>query len=352
MTRLRQILRAVALCALATPFVAAEVAAGPGAIRTIAETPECDRRGALGVSRVVEVDTARGAEFGQLQYGESASAFLREKEVVLTFDDGPLRQKTQQVLEALAAECTLATFFAVGRMAVVDPDMLRRVAAAGHTIAHHTWSHKNQKQRSFSRAVAEFELGLSAVAAAVGQPTAPFFRFPYLADPDKMRAYLKQRQFANFSIDIDSYDFRTRSPQTMLRNTMSQLRRRGKGIILFHDIQTSTANGMPAVLDQLKAGGYKIVHLVPKRPARTLPEYDQEAAVLHEKRMYSAAARPLKTAFQFNGEDVPVEAASVEDDDGPGRFPTPALRSSPQPAASDPTPTVPQWQRDVFGFSN
>ena len=328
---------------------------------------ECRKPNALGVSRVVEIDTTGGPEYGKVQYKGDDAMFLRDREVVLTFDDGPLRRHTKQVLAELERHCTLATFFAVGRQAVADADMLRKVHSAGHTIAHHTWSHLNQNKHSFPRTVAEFELGLSAVTKAIGAPTAPFFRFPYLADPRKMRAYLSQRNFGIFSIDIDSYDFRTRSGDTMRRNTMSQLKRRGRGIILFHDIQTSTARGIGSVLDALHSGGYKIVHMVAKHEADTLPEYDAEAAVLLESRKYTRRARPLKTSFKFDGKAVPTERLPVRSEvrttsatngsssvsnstAAPRRRPAAAQRANPTSAPA--STGMPAWKQRVLGISN
>ena len=86
-----------------------------------ADKPPCsERKGVLGVSRVVEIDTSKGARFGNMQYKDID--FLKPGEIVLTFDDGPLRPKTTSVLNALEGHCTKATFFMVGRMALVDPD--------------------------------------------------------------------------------------------------------------------------------------------------------------------------------------------------------------------------------------
>lgn len=327
---------------------------------------ECKNPNALGVSRVITVDTKGGPRFGNVQYRNKEQELLKDGEVILTFDDGPLRRHTKAVLAALDAHCTKATFFAVGRMAIADADMLRKVADAGHSIGHHTWSHKNQKQRSFNNAVAEFELGVSAVTLATGRPTVPFFRFPYLADPFRMKAYLAERNFAIFSIDVDSYDFRTRSGNTMLRNVMSQLKRRRKGIILFHDIQHSTAKGIRSVLDTLKAKGFKIVHLVAKAPAVTLPEYDKEAAVLLEKRRYMVSARPIKTAFNFNARGLPASApmmvekrlrpagstATASQVRRPHQRSTAASKPSVKtaPVANANANKLPRWQRRVLGI--
>lgn len=113
--------------------------AAVGATASIANAA-CDNKNALGVERVVEVDTTKGPRLGHVQYKDID--FLRPGEVVLTFDDGPSHQTTPKVLEALRAHCTKAIFFMVGRMAVAYPDMVRTVEEAGHTIGSHTWSHR------------------------------------------------------------------------------------------------------------------------------------------------------------------------------------------------------------------
>ena len=63
-----------------------------------------------------------GKLYGGLQY--KADDLLKDGEVILTFDDGPLRRYTRRVLKALASHCTKGTFFMVGRMAVADPAMV------------------------------------------------------------------------------------------------------------------------------------------------------------------------------------------------------------------------------------
>lgn len=277
----------LASCLLVLPLAGA-IAPGTAA----AEPAACEqRRGVLGVSRVVEVDTSTGPRFGNMQYKDID--FLRPGEVVLTFDDGPLRSKTLEVLNALERHCTKAIFFMVGRMAVSDPAMVREIARRGHTVGTHTWSHKNLGRQSQSGAIKEIELGVSAISAALGEPVAPFFRFPYLSDPNSMIAYLKDREMGNFSIDIDSVDFRTRSGATVVNRVMSRLKAQGKGILLFHDIQRSTAAGIENLLDELAAGGYKVVHMVSKHPVTTIKEYDEIAAKEMERRAKSVAERPL-----------------------------------------------------------
>jgi len=228
---------------------------------------------AIGTSRTIEVDTTGGPAFGQVHPG--SRDFLKPGEVVLTFDDGPHKQFTPVILDLLAQHCARATFFMLGQRAMMYPDLVREVERRGHTVGTHTWSHANLLQKSGSAAQAEIELGISGVQKALGKPIAPFFRFPYLATPRSAVSYLGERNVGVFSIDVDSKDFRTRSPTVVIRNTMSQLKSRGRGILLFHDIQPSTAGAIGALLSDLKANGYSVVHIVPKHGQTTIASYDQ-----------------------------------------------------------------------------
>ncbi len=233
----------------------------------------CANPNAIGVSRTVEIDTKGGPGFGFEQY--KAYDFLEAKEVVLTFDDGPQVNSTKAVLDGLAAHCAKATFFSIGKMAVGLPEIIREVAKAGHTIGSHTWSHADlRKKKDEKEAESEIERGLSGVHRAVGAPIAPFFRFPFLLDSPAMLKHLADRNIAVFSMDVDSFDFKNRDPNALVKVIMDKLEKKGKGIVLMHDIHAQTGKAVPILLDQLKAAGYKLVHIKPAAPAETLPEYD------------------------------------------------------------------------------
>lgn len=330
------------------------------AVGTPLAAAECKGNGhALGVSRILKIDTTAGPKFGRVQYRDKE--ILGDKEVVLTFDDGPLAHNTRKVLDALAAHCTKATFFMVGRMAVAYPAMVREVAAAGHTVGIHTWSHKNLKAISPARAAGEIELGASAVGQALGKPVAPFFRFPYLADPSTIISYLQSRHVAIFSIGVDSLDFRTSSGDRMRRNVMRQLKARGRGIILMHDIQRSTAHGIQGLLDDLAKGGYKVVHLVPADDLKTRPEYDAYATELHKRRRTLANAPALHDPGIRWAADTPpprpYQAATTSEDKArPGhtaskhansKAPTQSHRRRTVAATAKP---VDSWKRRVLGL--
>lgn len=264
----------------------------PASMAAQDSAPPCEKRtGVLGVSRTIEIDTEHGPRYGRMQYHEND--ILADGEVVLTFDDGPLRRNTEAVLAALEAECTKATFFTVGSMIAAGPDTFAAIARHGHTIGTHTWSHRNLRALSSERAQREIELAVSAASAALGRPVAPFFRFPYLSDSKAVLEYLQKRNIASFSIDIDTKDYATRRPEQVQRRVLAGLEAHKKGIILFHDIQRSTAAALKGVLAELRTRGYKVVHLVPKAPVTTLPKYDAEAAVMLARKKLAAARHPL-----------------------------------------------------------
>ncbi|MGB3507258.1 MAG: polysaccharide deacetylase family protein, partial [Xanthobacteraceae bacterium] len=256
----------------------------------------CANPDALGISRIVEIDTTGGPGFGFEHFKQLD--FLRDKEVVLTFDDGPWPHTTPAVLKALADQCTTGIFFAIGKHATYHPEILKQVAAAGHTIGAHTWSHANLNGKKMTEQAAkdEIEKGFSAVKWALGSAPAPFFRFPALQHPPAMVTYLGTRNIAMFSCDIDSFDFKSRNAQQVIDTVMKKLDKLGKGIILMHDFQKHTAEALPELLRRLKAGGYKVVKMRAKAPVETLPQYDEE--LLKSVKLPTVSTRPISSVVK------------------------------------------------------
>jgi peptidoglycan/xylan/chitin deacetylase (PgdA/CDA1 family) len=265
--------------------------------------PACDKPGGMGLARIVEIDTPGGPGFGFEHFKQYD--FLRDKEVVLTFDDGPWPGNTPAVLKALADECLKATFFEIGKHATWHPEITKQVIEAGMTVGTHTWSHKDLARNPYAndieQAKAEIEMGISAVhMAAGGGKVAPFFRFPALQHPPQLLSYLAERNIGVFSTDIDSRDFKLHKPEEVIKSVMSQLEKHGKGIILVHDFKHHTAEALPELLRQLKAGGYKVVHMVPKGEVTTVPKYDEMLA--HEDKLSSNNTRPESSVIRTIGE--------------------------------------------------
>jgi peptidoglycan/xylan/chitin deacetylase (PgdA/CDA1 family) len=260
------------------------------------QKPSCANPNALGVSRTVVIDTTGGPGFGFEHFKQLD--FLTDKEVVLTFDDGPWPNNTAAVLKALADECTKGVFFAVGKHASYHPEILKQVLAAGHTVGTHTWSHVNlnSKKMTEQQVKDELEKGFSAVKMALGQPPAPFFRFPQLQHNPAAVTYLGTRNVAMFSTDLDSFDFRSNNAEQIINTVMTKVDKLGKGIILMHDFQKLTGEALPTLLARLKAGGYKVVHMKAKTPFDTLPEYD--AMMVKDSKLPTVSSRPVGAVVQ------------------------------------------------------
>jgi peptidoglycan-N-acetylglucosamine deacetylase len=269
---------------------------------------------ALGVARTVEIDTSGGPGFGFEHFKQHD--FLRPGEVVFTFDDGPWLVNTPAVLAALTNHCTKATFFPIGKHATYYPEILKQVAAGGHSIGSHTWGHVDlakkiadmtkadasdaAKAKALEEAKTEIELGISAVRAAVGDAATPFFRFPALRHPPELVTYLGNRNVAIFSTDFDSFDFKMRKGDQVIKSVMDKLKKNGKGIILMHDFQHPTAEAIPTLLDQLKLNGYKVVHMRGKAPLKSIPEYD--AMLVKEQKLPTVSSRPTESVVKTVGE--------------------------------------------------
>jgi peptidoglycan/xylan/chitin deacetylase (PgdA/CDA1 family) len=254
----------------------------------------CANPNALGIARVVEIDTTGGPGFGFEHFKQHD--FLRDGEVVITLDDGPWPNNTPAVLRALAAQCVKATFFSIGKHAMWHPELLRQVAAEGHTVGTHTWSHAVLSKKPAADAKDEIEKGFSAVRWAMGAAPAPFFRFPTLAHPPEMVTYLGERNIGIFSTDMDSFDYKLKKPDLVIKSVMDKLKKHGKGIVLMHDFQHVTAEAMPELLNQMKAAGFKIVHLKPKAPVQTLADYD--AMVVKDAKLPTVSTRPTASVVR------------------------------------------------------
>jgi peptidoglycan/xylan/chitin deacetylase (PgdA/CDA1 family) len=257
----------------------------------------CANPDALGLSRVVEIDTTGGPGFGFEQFKQFD--FLTDHEVVLTFDDGPWPGNTPAVLKALDDECTKAVFFPIGKHATYHPEILKQVLAAGHTVGAHTWSHANLNGKKMTDQLAkdELEKGFSAVKMALGTAPSPFFRFPELQQRPSAMEYLATRNVAMFSCDLDSFDFRRDStPDKIVNTVMTKVDKLGKGIILMHDFQKHTAEALPTLLRRLKAGGYKVVLMKAKAPLQTLPDYDE--ALMKDLKVPIVGSRPISSVVQ------------------------------------------------------
>ena len=230
---------------------------------------------ALGTSRTITVNPAELPLIGTMQYRTSLP--LKDHEVVLTFDDGPIPPYTTTILDILASQCVKATYFLVGEMARARPYLVRRIYNEGHSIGTHSQNHPSGFQHlSMQRAERQIEGGIDSAKTALGDPNAlsPFFRIPGLGRTNAVEHYLESKELAIWSADIDPTDWRRgSSPGAIVQRAMRQLNAKGRGIVLMHDIHPATVMALPMLLKELKAAGYRIVHVeaAGERP-KSLPE--------------------------------------------------------------------------------
>jgi peptidoglycan/xylan/chitin deacetylase (PgdA/CDA1 family) len=242
------------------------LAATLAAIATAAHgAPACPGNAdALGTARVLEADAATTPRVGRKQFPDTLP--LAQREVVLTFDDGPWTGSTERILDGLRAECVRATFFLIGRNALAHPALARRELAEGHTVGYHSFSHPMLDRMPLASAQADIERGIAAVESALhgeaARTPAPFFRFPYFAASPPLLDWLERRRMVVFGADLWASDWNLMSPDHELRLILDRIEASSGGIVLFHDTKAQTAAMLPPFLRALKARGFSIVHVV------------------------------------------------------------------------------------------
>jgi peptidoglycan/xylan/chitin deacetylase (PgdA/CDA1 family) len=240
---------------------------GLWATATAVKAADCPRPDTLGTSRVMVLDAASTPRVGLKSFPQTLP--LADKEVVLTFDDGPNPLTTKRVLTALADECVHATFFVIGQSAKAHPDLLKAMAAAGHTVGHHSWSHPNLARMPTAAAEDNIARGIAADRLALNDnsgaaPATGFFRFPFFASTRTLLDDMQGLGLVVFGADLWASDWNPMQPAQELALITRRLQKARKGIILFHDTKARTATMLPSFLHYLRDNGYHIVHVVPK----------------------------------------------------------------------------------------
>jgi peptidoglycan/xylan/chitin deacetylase (PgdA/CDA1 family) len=186
------------------------------------------------------------------------------RKVALTFDDGPDPEYTPRVLDILAAHGTRATFFLVGERAARAGDLVRRIAAAGHDLGNHTWSHRSLWLTGPRETGRQVRQGHDAIAQAAGAPPR-FFRPPWGMTNLALFPLLRRLGTPCVFWTVQTEGRRPASPAIQVERAW---RRVGPGAILdLHDADGLPGAGsrlveaLPAMLGALEAEGYSLVPL-------------------------------------------------------------------------------------------
>jgi peptidoglycan-N-acetylglucosamine deacetylase len=164
---------------------------------------------------------------------------------------------TPRLLDILKARGIRATFFLIGQNAAAYPDIVRRIAAEGHEIGNHSWSHPQLTKLNPSALRQELERTSSTLAGLIGKPIL-VMRPPYGATSDYINHWIN-REFGMKVIlwSVDPLDWKYRNSASVKRLILAGVL--PGAIILSHDIHATTVAAMPDVFDSLLAKGYKFV---------------------------------------------------------------------------------------------
>jgi peptidoglycan/xylan/chitin deacetylase (PgdA/CDA1 family) len=303
----------------------------------IAIADECGRPNGSGVVKVVEINAAGGPVYGEITAFTKAPPPLKPKEVVLTFDDGPVPWVSDSVLDSLDRYCVKATFFVVGRVAIAYPDMVNNMLARGHTVGGLTWSHPaDLNHLRQEQAIDQVERGFAAAALAAGAPIAPFFRFPGHKESSMLLAHLQGRGIAIFSADVVSNDSAITDPRRLVDETLAKIEAHQGGIVQLRDKHGVTAKALPLLLEELNSRGYQIVHLKAREPVTPMESYTAELGPILAKVELANAARDKRRP-------LPAAGAQVTSGQQPISSPRPT-RSAPEATAGVPADRAAQRQ--------
>jgi hypothetical protein len=201
-------------------------------------------------------------------------------------------------------------------MAQAFPEGVRKLRDAGHSIGTHTQNHPvGMKRMAVEAARQEIDEGIASVKAALGDDAAlaPFFRIPGLSRADGVEDYLASQGIQIWSADFPADDWRHISSSRVYDFAMKRLEDKGRGILLLHDIQARTVAALPRILHELKARGYRIVHVVPATSERPATPTEPQQWQLHPPSETVAISHwPKIPNFVFGGADS-LPAPSLAD---------------------------------------
>ncbi|MFT7558957.1 MAG: peptidoglycan/xylan/chitin deacetylase (PgdA/CDA1 family)/uncharacterized caspase-like protein [Flavobacteriales bacterium] len=269
---------------------------------------------------------------------------MPEKTVVLSFDDGPHRLRTAKILDTLKTYDVKAYFFAVGRnlgKVSIDDDgnesitvhnkntkVINRILDEGHVLANHSFTHGVLTKLSNDQQVAE--LGkTNKLIKAVSSFDNTLFRPPYGSKNAELENNIKQQNMAAIMWNVDSLDWSDPIPESIAQRTLDLVKKKKKGILLFHDIHKQTVEALPYILEGLAKEGYRVTTLdgssfsltnsgVPKVPDAPKPKlYSNSWAVIVGVNQYQywpkldyavadakSIAQKLKTDFGFKSDHI------------------------------------------------
>lgn len=208
-----------------------------------------------------ERDTSRATHTGSNQhFGEVARGDPDSRKIALTFDAGADSAPASDILDTLAKHEVHATFFLTGKWIERNPELTRRIAAEGHEIGNHTYSHRCLTELSAEDIANEAEKTEQLALKLTDRTTKPLLRVPMGSRDDRVLQILKDLGYRSVYWDIDSWDAisRKRMTSAKIEERVLGMIRNGS-IVLMHCGSRPTADALDSMLQKLIAQGYEQV---------------------------------------------------------------------------------------------
>lgn len=174
--------------------------------------------------------------------------------VRLTFDDGPHPTETERVLETLAANEIKATFFMLGQNVQKNPGIVQQVAAGGHSIGNHTYTHPNLVELCAHEIRSEIERTDELLAAYLGD--SKLFRPPYGSHDERVDAIVAELGYRIISWNVDTLDWDRRyQSDKWVQHGIDQIREHESSTVLNHDVHKTTADHLDDFIARINALG-------------------------------------------------------------------------------------------------
>lgn len=191
------------------------------------------------------------------------------KSLVLTFDDGPHLRYTPRIMEILKSNGIKGVFFELGSNigSFKDDDSIRlaraskvseAVVASGFYLGNHSYSHAFLPKLGDKELKSEIERTARLLAAVTDTPI-DLFRPPYGAQNERVLRVVRDHDMRSVLWQIDSRDWADPVPMSIADRVVREVAQRGRGVVLFHDINARTVEALPLIVSTLKQEGYRFL---------------------------------------------------------------------------------------------
>lgn len=173
----------------------------------------------------------------------------------LTYDDGPHSSRTKQILRLLRNYGYSATFFVLAQKAKMYPSIVRSILDNGMEVGNHSYSHPDMNRLDYDSLSRQI-FSSSDIIKSITRRALRYFRLPYGSGQKNatIQKMLAQRGLTHVAWNVDSLDWANGNPQSIYNRVVKQMRNRGGGVILFHDIHAQTVRASELLMKEMRAG--------------------------------------------------------------------------------------------------